>query len=63
MTVECAIEQLLNILTELSIQPELASVCDLRVYSGNQKQKTTNIRLSVTALVSRRLLPERKGAF
>ncbi len=63
VTVECSIEQLLNILTELSLQPELASVNDLRVYSGNAKQKTTNVRLAVTALVSKRLLPERKGAF
>lgn len=63
VTIECGIEQLLNILTELTIQPELAAVSDLRVYSANQKQKTTNVRLQVTGIVPKRLLPERKGAF
>lgn len=59
---ECTIEQLLNITTELTSQQELAAVNELRVYSANQKQKTTNVRLSVSSIVPKRLMPEKKGA-
>ncbi len=62
VTIECGIEQLLNIVTELTSQPEITAVNELRIYSANQKQKTTNVRLSVSAVVPRRLVPERKGA-
>ncbi len=62
VTMECAIEQMLNIMTELTAQPELVAANDLRVYSANQKQKTVNVRLSLTAAVARRLVPDRKAA-
>lgn len=62
VTMECGVDQLLNIVSELTAQPELASVSEMRVYSANQRQKTTNVRLTVSAIVPRRLAPERKGA-
>ncbi len=62
VTMECGVDQLLNIVTELTSQPELAVINELRVYSANQKQKTTNVRLTVTGLVPKRLVPERKGS-
>lgn len=62
VTIECGIEQLLNIVTELTTQPEITAVSEMRIYSANQKQKTTNVRLSVSAVVPKRLVPEKKGA-
>jgi hypothetical protein len=61
VTMECPIEQLLNIVAELTSQPELVAVTELRVYSANQKMKTMNVRLAVSAVVPKKLLPA-KGA-
>src|SRR5262249_38176088 len=61
INVECGIEQLLNILSELTAQQELIAVNELRIYSANAKQKTNNVRLMVTAVVPKRLVPEKKG--
>lgn len=61
INMECGIEQLLNIITELTSQPELVSLQELRVYSANQKQKTTNVRMTVSAVVPKRLVPDKKG--
>ncbi|MBL8234138.1 MAG: type 4a pilus biogenesis protein PilO [Bryobacterales bacterium] len=61
INMECAIEQLLNIITEMTSQPELVALQELRVYSANQKQKTTNVRMTVSAVVPKKLVPERKG--
>lgn len=61
VTFECGIEQLLNILSELTLQQELAALSEMRVYSANPKQKTTNVRLTVSGVVPRRLVPERRG--
>jgi hypothetical protein len=58
---ECGIEQLLNILSDLTVQQEMAAVTDLRIYSANQKQKTTNVRLTVAGVVPKSLIRERKG--
>jgi Tfp pilus assembly protein PilO len=62
VTMECGVDQLLNIVSELTAQPELVTVNELRVYSANQKQKTTNVRLTLAAAVPRRLAPEKKGS-
>jgi Tfp pilus assembly protein PilO len=61
INMECGIEQLLNIITELTSQPEMVSLQELRVYSANQKQKTTNVRMTISAVVPRKLVPDRKG--
>lgn len=62
VTMECRIEQLLNIITELSSQPEAVAITELRIYSANQKEKTTQVRMTVSAAVPKRLIPERKGS-
>lgn len=62
VTMECGVDQLLNVITEVTSQPELAAAQEMRIYSANQKQKTTNVRLTVTAAVPRRLVPEKRGS-
>lgn len=58
---ECRIEELVNLLAELTAQPELVALSDLRIGSGNPKQKTVNVRATVSGIVPRSLVPEKKG--
>ena len=62
VTMECGIDQLLTIIAEVTSQPELMSVSEVRIYSANQKLKTNNVRLTVCAIVPKKLLPEKKGS-
>lgn len=61
VTFECRVDQLLNFITDLSLQPELTAVEELRLYAANPKEKTMNVRLTVAAVVPRKLVPEKKG--
>jgi hypothetical protein len=58
----CAIEQLVNYLAALSSQPQILATNEIRVTGGHDKKKNIQVRLSVSGLVSRKLLPtEKKG--
>ncbi len=59
---ECRIDQLVNMLADLSARPELIATSDLRTAAGNPKQKTIGVRMTVSGIVPKRLVPERKGA-
>jgi hypothetical protein len=58
---ECTMEQLVNFMADLSNEPALLATSDLRISTGNPKQKTINLRLTVSGLVPRRLVPEKKA--
>jgi hypothetical protein len=60
--ITCHIEELLNIMAGLSRQPEAVAMTELRVAGTDPKKKTMNVRLTVSAVVPRRLAPEKKGA-
>ena len=57
--IDCHIDQLVNILAALGSQPELVSTSDLRVASSNAKEKTVGVRLTLSGVVPRRLVPEK----
>jgi hypothetical protein len=57
----CGIEQLVNLLTAIGNQPQILSTNEIHVTGGNDKQKRVQVRLSVSAAVPRKLLPEKKG--
>jgi hypothetical protein len=61
-TFECSIEQLLNLLAALTAQKEAIGTSDVRIGTANPKHKTIPVRLVVSALVRRELVPDRKGA-
>jgi hypothetical protein len=61
VTFECRIEELLNLLADLTKQPEVVATREIRVATGNSKEKTLNVRLTVSGVVARRLVPEKKG--
>ena len=58
---DCNIEQLVNFLSALGGQPEILGTSDIRVNSGNPKDKRVNVRLTVSGVVPKKLIPEKKG--
>jgi len=58
---ECRIEDLINLMAEISAQPELVALSELRIGAGSQKEKTINVRMTVSGIVPRSLVPEKKG--
>jgi len=58
---ECRIEQLVNFLSGLTKEPELLATDEVRVASGNPKEKTIGVRLTLAGVVPRALVPVRKG--
>lgn len=58
---EARIEQLVNLLADLTAQPELLASHELRVNAADQKQKTLAVRLTVSGMVARALVPVKKG--
>ena len=58
----CQIEQLLNLMADLTRQPEAISTRELRIIMGDPKEKLINARVTFAGLVPRRLVPEKKGA-
>lgn len=61
VSVEGRIEDLLNLLAEIGAQPELVALHELRVSAGDQKKKMVNARVTVSGIVPRNLVPEKKG--
>lgn len=61
ISAECGAEQLVDLMGEIAKQPQLLATSDLRVSTGNPKQKTVNVRLVVSGLVPRKFLPEKKA--
>lgn len=58
---DCAIEQLVNFLAALSAQPQMLGTSDIRISATNSKDKRINVRLTVSGVVARKLVPEKKG--
>jgi len=48
---------LVNVLAAIPAQPELIATDDLRVMSSNAKEKTIGVRLTLSGVVPRRLVP------
>lgn len=61
ITLDCRTDQLVNFMAYLSVQPELIATEEIRFAAGNPKTKSIPVRLTVTGIVPRRLVPERKG--
>jgi len=57
----CRIEQFVNFMTDLANRPELIATSDIRVAAANPKEKTVLVRLGLSGVVPRKLVPEKKG--
>ena len=58
---ECGIEQLVNLLADLGAQPELLATGEIRIGPAGGPQKTIPVRLTISGIVPRKLIPEKKG--
>jgi hypothetical protein len=61
VTFECGIEQLVNLLADLGAQPELLATNEIRVGQATGPEKMLPVRLSISGIVPRKLIPEKKG--
>ncbi|HWR52076.1 MAG TPA: type II secretion system protein GspM [Bryobacteraceae bacterium] len=58
----CPIEDLVNFLAELTAQPEAIATREMRVTHRPDKQKTIGVRLTISGIVPRSLVPNKRGA-
>jgi Tfp pilus assembly protein PilO len=61
VTFTCGIEQLINLMAALADQPQILATDEVRINSTNDiKKKLIQVRLGVSGIVPRKLLPEKK---
>ncbi len=58
----CRIEQFVNFMADLANRPELLATSDIRMNMINPKDKTMAVRLGLSGVVPRKLVPEKKGS-
>lgn len=58
---ECRIDQLVNMLASIGARPELVSTSDVRVTSANAKDKNVGVHLTISGIVPRKLVPEKRS--
>ena len=58
-TIDCRIEELVNLMASLSEQPEIVATDEIRIGTAHFKQKWMPVRLTISGIVARRLLPEK----
>ena len=61
VNLQCRIEQLVNIIAALSAQPEIIALNEMRVLSPGNKEKTLNVCLSLSGVVAKKLVPDKKS--
>ncbi len=61
ITFECAIEQLVNLLADLTARPEAVVTDEIRISATRRKDKSLRVQLRVAGLVPGSLVPEQKG--
>jgi hypothetical protein len=61
ITLDCRTDELVNLLAGLSQQPEIISTDEIRFGQANMKSKSVSTRVTISGLVPRRLVPEKKG--
>jgi Tfp pilus assembly protein PilO len=57
----CAIEQLVNFLSGIANEPEILATNEMHIAAANAKQKTVQVRLSLSGVVPKALVPDKKG--
>jgi len=61
VSMDCRIDQIVNLLADLTSQPELVATNELRLGAANGREKMIPVRLTVSGVVSRKLIPQKKG--
>ena len=58
-TFTCGMEQLVNLLADLANQPQILATNEIDVAGGNDKNKKVQVRLSLSGVVPRKLVPKK----
>jgi hypothetical protein len=59
VTIDCRIDEIVNYLATLSAQPEITATDEIRFGTSHPKQKNMPVRVTVSGIVARRLIPEK----
>lgn len=60
-TFGCGIDQLVNFLAALANEPQLLATDDIQITGGSDKKKNIQVRLNLSGVVPRKLVPDKKG--
>ncbi len=58
VSLECQIEQLINLIADLSAQPEMLALEELRISATDNKQKAIGVQMVVSGLTHASLIPK-----
>jgi len=58
-TFTCGMEQLVNLLSDLANQPQILATNEIDISGGNDKKKNVQVRLSLSGVVLRKLVPKK----
>jgi Type II secretion system (T2SS), protein M subtype b len=61
-TFTCGIDQLVNFLADLDREPHILATNEIHISGGNDKKKNLQVRLSLSGVVPRKLVPVKKQA-
>ena len=61
VTFACRIEQLVNFLAALANQPQILATNEINISGGTDKNKNVQVRLGLSGVVPKKLVPEKKG--
>jgi Tfp pilus assembly protein PilO len=61
VTFNCAIEQLVNFLAALANEPQILATNEINISGGNDKKKNVQVRLGLSAVVPKKLVPVKRG--
>lgn len=58
---DCKVEQLVNFLADLTAQKEIIATQEMNIGGANPKEKNLPVRMMISGLVRKQLVPEKKG--
>ncbi len=59
--INCHIEKLVNILAAIAARPELIATSDVHIGSSDPKDKSITVHLTISGVVPRKLVPEKRS--
>ena len=57
----CGIDQLVNFLTAIANEPQVLATNEINISGGGDKKKILQVRLSLSGVVPKKLLPVKKA--
>ena len=61
VTFTCGIEQLVNFLAAMANEPQIVATNEINISGGTDKKKNVQVRLSLSGVVPKKLVPAKKG--